>query len=538
MAISGAKLIVELLESEGVKVIFGYPGAANAPIYDALSHSKIKHILTRSEQGAAHAASGYARTSSKVGVCMATSGPGATNLITGIATAYMDSIPIVAITVQVSRDLIGKDAFQEADITGATAPFCKHNYLVKNICDLPRIIKEAFYISITGRPGPVLIDIPIDIQFEKMDKIEKVKLNIKGYNPKYIADTDLLQDAITLIEKAEKPVIISGGGVITSGASELLCEFSKVHSIPAVTTLMGVGAFTYNNPNYFGMLGTHGSFSANHLVNMSDLWLVIGARLSDRAIANASKKNVKVIHIDIDPAEIGKSVETHLEIVGDAKTVLGQINDLTGGKNLNKADFFESVSSIKKEKKFTFLKDYINPKYAMSLLSKKAPGSSFIATEVGQNQIWTANNFEFSRAGQFLTSGGLGTMGYGLPCAIGAKASHPDKEVFVIAGDGSFQMNLQELGTICQWKIDVKIIIFNNNRLGMVRELQKQKYNSNYFSVNLDGSPDFIKLAKAYGIEGEKISQNEDLDKALDRLIDYKGTYILDLFVHPEESSI
>ncbi|WHH57206.1 biosynthetic-type acetolactate synthase large subunit [Petroclostridium sp. X23] len=543
MKMTGAEAVIKALEEEKVTVIFGYPGAANAPIYEALSKSHIKHILTRHEQGAAHAASGYARVTKKVGVCMATSGPGATNLITGIATAYMDSIPIVAITGQVSSEMIGRDVFQEVDITGATAPFCKHSYLVKNEKDLPRILSEAFHIAATGRPGPVLIDVPIDVQIRELDFKYPKNPDIRGYKPTYKGNGLQLKKIAEAIEKSEHPVICAGGGIIHSGASEELITIVEELGIPVVTTLMGIGAIPSSHPLNLGMLGSHGVYAANQAVSNSDLLIVMGARAGDRAIGKTDKfaRHAQVIHIDIDPAEIGKNLGTKIPIVGDVKLILQHLMKyLHSGY---KQEWVNTVTQWKDSRMQKTVKeyedsDYVNPKYVLKELSELTEGNAVVATEVGQNQIWAANHYKTVYPGTFLTSGGLGTMGYGLPAAIGAKVGTPDKTVFVIAGDGSFQMSMQELGTMKQWDIDVKIILFNNQRLGMVRELQKMHYKSNYFSVTLDKNPDFIKIAAAYDIPGEKVLLNSKVKAALENALKYEGAYILEFQVDPEESTL
>lgn len=544
LKMTGAEALIKALENEGVTTIFGYPGAANAPIYDVLSRSSIRHILTRHEQGAAHAASGYARVTRKTGVCMATSGPGATNLITGIATAYMDSIPIIAITGQVSSEMIGRDVFQEVDITGATAPFCKHNYLVKNVEDLTRVVSEAFHIASTGRPGPVLIDIPIDIQLDEVEYQPFKVPEIRGYKPTYKGHALQLKKIAEAIKEASSPVICAGGGVITSGATSELIELIELVGIPVTTTLMGIGAIPADHPLYLGMLGSHGVHAANQAVTKADLLIVMGARAADRAIGKTDKfaRQAKIVHIDIDPAEIGKNLGTHIPIVGDVKTILQQLTKYiqTGYKE----QWVATVSQWKNARLANDSKDslednrYVNPKYVLKVLSEITRGEAIVATEVGQNQIWAANHYCTIHPGNFLTSGGLGTMGYGLPAAVGAKVGRPDKTVIAISGDGSFQMSMQELGTMRQWGIEIKIILFNNNRLGMVRELQKLKYKSNYFSVTLEGSPDFIKLASAYEIPGEKITQNSKVREALERALNYKGSYLLEFQVDPEENTL
>ncbi len=546
MKMSGAKALIEALEREGVTTVFGYPGAANGPIYDELSKAKIiKHILTRHEQAAAHAASGFARATGKVGVCMATSGPGATNLITGIATAYMDSIPIVAITGQVPTDLIGRDVFQEVDITGATEPFCKHSYLVKDEKDIVRIVREAFYIAGTGRPGPVLIDIPIDLQINEVDFAYPEKVEIRGYNPTHEGHELQLEKVVNAINEAEKPLICAGGGVIRANASEELVELIDKTKIPVITTLMGIGAIPGNHPMNLGLMGSHGVFSANEAVSESDLLIIMGARAGDRATGNTDKfaKGARIIHIDIDPAEIGKNLGTDIPVVGNIKNILKQLTKHL--KNEEKKEWIEAVKEWKQtviDKEALFSENnnigYVNPKYTLKMLTKITEGKAIVTTEVGQNQIWTANNYKPAFAGAFLTSGGLGTMGYGLPAAIGAKIGAPDKTVFVVAGDGSFQMNLPELATINQWDVEVKIILFNNSRLGMVRELQKNKFDSNYFATILDGNPDFIKLAAAYDIPAERITDNSEVEDAINRAIKHNGTYLIEFIVDPEENTL
>ncbi len=540
MKLTGAQAMVKALELEGIKTIFGYPGAAICPFYDALLDSDITHVLTRNEQGAAHAANGYARVTGKPGVCVATSGPGATNLITGIATAYSDSIPMVAITGQVSLDLIGRDVFQEVDTTGATAPFCKHNYLVKKVGDLPRVIKEAFHIASTGRPGPVVIDVPVDIQTQVLEFKYPETVDIKGYKPNYKGHPQQIKRISEAISRAENPVICAGGGVITANASEIMTKFAEKCGIPVVTTLMGKGAISGDHGLNLGMLGSHGVFAANYAINKTDLLILIGARVGDRALGTAEKivEKAKIIHIDIDPAEIGKNVSTTIPVVGDAKLILEDLY-----KVIQPGDTFRWVDSIKKIKeekavKFSSYGGSVNPKLLISKLSERLDENAIMATEVGQNQIWAANNFTAKRPGAFITSGGLGTMGFGLPAAIGAKLGNPERTVIVVGGDGSFQMSMPELGTIKQSRIGVKILIVNNSRLGMVREIQKNKYDKRYSQVFMNDNPDFVKLAGAYGFKSEKISDDSQIDEALDRFLTDDGTYLLECIVDPEESTI
>ncbi|HHV29787.1 biosynthetic-type acetolactate synthase large subunit [Acetivibrio mesophilus] len=542
MKLSGAQAIVKALELEGVEVVFGYPGAAICPFYDALMESNINHILTRHEQGAAHAASGYARTTGRVGVCVATSGPGATNLITGIADAYMDSIPLVAITGQVNSELIGRDVFQEADITGATDPFCKHNYLVKNTKDLPRVLKEAFYIASTGRPGPVLIDVPIDVQTREINFEYPESVDIKGYKPNFKGHSLQIKKIAEAIEKAKRPVICAGGGVINSDASQQLFELSQKCGIPVVTTLMGIGAVPYDYELNLGMVGTYGVYTANYAVNNADLLIIIGARVADRAISNPQQiaKKKKIVHIDIDPAEIGKNIEVAIPVVGDVKQVLEEVVNIS-----RKGDTDDWVKTIQREKSEHAPKldsrsgtGFVNPKYLLSVLTELLGDDDIVTTEVGQNQIWAANYLGVRKPRTFISSGGLGTMGYGFPAAVGAKIGSPDCKVVCVEGDGSFQMNMQELGTIKQNKLGIKVILFNNSRLGMVRELQKSKYCGRYFQVFLEDNPDFIKLFDAYGFKGRRIDDNSQVEDALKEMLSDEGAYLLECRIDPEESTL
>jgi len=561
---TGAEAIIKALEAENVDTVFGYPGAAISPFYDALLDSGIKHILTRNEQGAAHAANGYARVTGKAGVCVATSGPGATNLITGIANSYMDSVPIIAITGQVRSDMIGTDAFQEADITGATAPFSKHNYLVKKAEELPRIIKEAFHIATTGRPGPVVIDIPVDVQNAVIDFRYPEHIDIKGYKPTIKGHPGQIRKAAAAIHAAKRPVICAGGGLITADASGEMLELAERRSIPVVTTLMGIGSIPSDHPLHFGMVGTHGSQTANYVLHHADLVVILGARVGDRAIGAASTlaKKAKIIHIDIDPAEIGKNIDVTVPVVGDLKHVLRDLLELveTGGSTewLETAADVRCKNSRKTEKEAdggpagcstdacgrgaagmqAADSGYVNPKYLLSILSDYLPEEAVVTTEVGQNQIWAANNYRVRKPKTFITSGGLGTMGYGLPSAIGAKVGRPGSTVVVISGDGSFQMSMQELGTMKQYDIDVKIVLFNNRRLGMVRELQLTRHGGRYSQVFLDSNPDFVALAAAYGFRGERISSDVLVPEALRRMTASRGPYILECMVDPMEPTL
>ncbi|MDF2523388.1 MAG: ilvB [Clostridiales bacterium] len=542
MKVTGAEAILMALKNEKVDVLFGYPGAAICPFYNALLDSDIQHVLTRHEQGAVHAASGYSRVTGKVGVCVATSGPGATNLITGIATAYMDSIPIVAITGQVATEMIGKDVFQEADVTGATAPFCKHNYLVKKAGDLPRVIKEAFHIASTGRPGPVIIDIPIDIQNKEFNFEYPQSVDIKGYKPVYKGHPFQIKKIAEAVEKAKSPVICAGGGLINGNAHKELCEFVEKCHIPVTTTLMGIGCIPWDHEFNLGMLGSHGVYAANYALHNADLVIILGARVGDRAIGTASKiaEKAKIVHIDIDPAEIGKNVEVSIPVVGDIKLVLSDLLELVHKGDVD--SWNESLKKIRHEKKKKFDTEdnggFVKPQYLLSALSEMAGAETIVTTEVGQHQIWTANHYRVNKPRTLISSGGMGTMGYGLPAAVGAKIGAPDRKVIAIAGDGSFQMSMQELGTIKQNDLGIKIIIFNNSRLGMVREIQKQKYSSRYSQVFLETNPDFVKLVDAYGFRGEQISSNSEVKAALERMFDYNGTYLIECIVNPEEATL
>jgi len=534
--ITGAEALVKTLELEGVEIVFGYPGAAILRVYDALyNHKKIKHILTRSEQAAAHAASGYARVSGKVGVCIATSGPGATNLVTGIATAYMDSVPVVAITGQVSTSFIGRDVFQEVDITGATAPFTKHNYLVKRAQDIPRIVREAFYIASTGRPGPVLIDLPKDIAEEKIDFSFPEEIALRGYKPKYYGHPLQISRAAQAINKAQRPVICAGGGVNSSWAERELLALAEKAGIPVVTTLMGISSFPCNHPLSLGMVGMHGLAVANRVVTESDLLIAAGARFADRLTGNVKgfAPKAKIIHIDIDPAEIGKNIRADIPIVGNVKQVLKDICE-----EINEAehrDWLDYISSLKNKTKTTD-SEGLTPQKIIKTLSEKTSGKAIITTEVGQHQMWTAQNYRFVEPRSFISSGGLGTMGYGLPAAIGAKIANPNKMVINICGDGSFQMNFAELATAMENHLPIKIIMLNNQCLGMVRQLQEFYCKGRYSQVNFGFIPDFVKLAESYGIKAMRIDKDEDLKKAIGTMISEPGSFLLECMIDSKEN--
>lgn len=539
--INGADIMVKCLEAENVSVVFGYPGAAICPFYDSLYNSDIKHVLVRQEQNAAHAASGYARAKSTVGVCVATSGPGATNLITGIATAYMDSIPIIAITGQVRSDLIGRDVFQEADITGACEPFVKHSYLVNKTEDLPRIFKEAFHIATTGRPGPVLIDIPIDIQQNTIDEfVYPDKVNIVGYKPNTKGHTVQIKRALELISESARPIIVAGGGVLGSGSKLKLVEFAEKTGIPVLSTMMGIGVMPSEHELYMGMLGTYGKAPANRALHEADLVIVCGARLGDRAVAAPDQmgQRAKVIHIDIDPAEIGKNVKTTIPIVGDMKNVITSLVNEIGDYRVPQ-EWSETIREWKAELLAippTF-DGYVEPRHFISKLSSMLRSKAILVADVGQNQIWCANNFRI-REGRFLTTGGMGTMGYSIPAAIGAKFARPTRDVVAVCGDGSFQMSLNELATIVQNDLAVKIIVMKNSRLGMVRELQDNNYGHRHSATILNDAPNIEALAKAYGINCATANSNEEAEKIAQEMVKSDETFILVCNVYPDTPSI
>ena len=537
--ISGAEIMVKCLQEEGVSILFGYPGAVICPFFDKLYETDIKAILVRQEQNAAHAASGYARATSKVGVCVATSGPGALNMITGIATAYMDSIPMVAITGQVKSDVLGRDVFQEADITGACESFVKHSYLVKNTADLPRVFKEAFHIANTGRPGPVLIDVPVDIQQGEIEEfIYPEKVNIIGYKPSVQGHPMQIKRALEGLAQSQKPVICVGGGVLTSGAKPKLREFAKLTNIPVVSTMMGIGAMPSNDELYVGMIGSHGVKAANKTIHEADLIILCGARVGDRAVASPDQvaQNSRVIHIDIDPAEIGKNMKTTIPIVGDLKNVLTQM--LKEVSYTAPKEWLEDIAGWKKEfaKPHVKFEGYVEPQGFLEKLSEKLDKKSILIADVGQNQIWCANSFKVSD-GRFFTSGGMGTMGYSVPAAVGAKFARPSRDVVAVCGDGSFQMSMNELATIAQNHLNVKIIVMRNTVLGMVHELQDFHYNSRYAITELDEMPDFAKIAAAYGIESAFASSNEEAEMYSEKMLKSNKPFLLVCNVHPNTPS-
>jgi acetolactate synthase I/II/III large subunit len=544
---TGAQIFVESLKMEGVENIFCYPGGATLNITDALTdHSDIRQIVVRHEQGAVHASDGFARASGKVGVSLVTSGPGATNTVTGIATAYMDSIPLVIFTCQVNTMLIGNDAFQEADIVGITRPCTKHSYLVKDIKDLARIIKEAFYIARSGRPGPVLVDIPKDVSAMLYEFKYPDKVHIRSYQPTYVGHIGQIKRAMKQIAVSKKPVFYTGGGIITSGASAELLRLAENLSIPVVNTLMGLGGFPGNHKLFLGMLGMHGTYAANMAITCADLIVAIGARFDDRATGKVDEfaPHAKIVHVDIDPTSISKNIKVDIPIVGDSKNVIKKMIELVDEE---KDEFKAYRTSImhwiheteqwKKDFPLTYIRNgTVKPQYVIEKVFELTKGKAIITTEVGQNQMWTAQFFKFLKPRTFLTSGGLGTMGFGFPAAIGAQVAFPKSLVVDIAGDGSIQMNIQELGTAVQFNLPVKVVILNNGYLGMVRQWQELFYQKRYTWTCLECAPDFVKLADAYGAAGYRIESEDEVEAVLREAFHNGRPTLIDVKVNPEES--
>ncbi len=535
---TGAQILCESLVREGVEIIFGIVGGAILPVYDALpQYPQLRHILVRHEQAAAHAADGYARATHKVGVCMATSGPGATNLVTGIADAYMDSVPMVAITAQVARPLIGKDAFQEIDITGITLPITKHNYIVADVSELARIVKEAFYIARTGRPGPVLIDIPMDVQSQTAEFVYPDEVKLPGYKFAPTADAGQLKNAAMLISQAERPIIIAGRGVIISQAYDELKQLAENSQIPVVNTLMGIGSFPGNHALNFGLLGMHGTAYANMAVQNADLIIAVGMRFSNRVTGNTSKfaPGTRIIHIDIDPAEIGKNIAVDMPIVGDVKEVLNTINRQI--KPRENPQWLSLLNQFKNDHPSLEIRENgkLLPQYVISQIYQATRGEGIVVTGVGQHQMWAAQHFLYAKPNRFISSGGLGTMGFELPAAIGARVGCPQEVVWCIAGDGSFQMTIEELATMAQDDIAVKIALINNGYLGMVRQWQELFFGRRYVATKL-WNPDFMKLAEAYGIPGLRVSCRGDVAPAIRQAMQNPGSFLIEFLVEQEEN--
>jgi len=544
---TGAKMIVEALKREGVEVIFGYPGGAVIDIYDELYKTKdLHHVLVRHEQGAAHAADGYARSTGKVGVALVTSGPGATNTVTGIATAYMDSIPVVILTGQVPTKLIGNDAFQEVDTTGITRPITKHNFLVKRVEDLPRILKAAFHIARTGRPGPVLVDLPKDVQQAKGEFNYPEEIHLRSYNPTYEPHIKQIERAYQLLEKAERPVFLIGGGVIASSAADEVRELAEKLNLPVTMTLMGLGGFPGDHEQSLGMLGMHGTYYANMAVANCDVLLAVGARFDDRVTGrvDAFAPSAKIIHIDIDPTSIQKNVKVDVPIVGDCKISLQRLLQVVKEAGKPKKyfkerfkDWWEQIDIWRRRYPLSYREDpnVIKPQFVIEKLYELTKGEAIICTEVGQNQMWTAQFYKFKYPRTLITSGGLGTMGFGFPAAIGAQMGNPGKLVIDIAGDGSIQMNIQELATAMDQRLPIKIIILNNGYLGMVRQWQELFYEKRYSAVKFATIPDFVKIAEAYGAVGLRITKPQEVEPTLKKILSLDKLVILDVIIAPEE---
>ncbi|MBI5589317.1 MAG: biosynthetic-type acetolactate synthase large subunit [Deltaproteobacteria bacterium] len=541
--LTGAQILMTILQEEGVDTLFGFPGGAVIDIYDELARTPIRHILVRHEQGAVHAADGYARASGKVGVCLVTSGPGATNTVTGIASAYMDSIPLVIITGQVPTHLIGNDAFQEVDIVGITRPCTKHNYLVKRIEDLGKILKEAFYIARSGRPGPVLVDIPKDVAKNRVAYTPIEPIRLKSYNPTYRPNMWQLEKVISLIREARRPMIFAGGGVILSKGSQELTAFARKTRMPVTTSLMGLGAFPGTDPLCLGMIGMHGTYRANMATGACDLLIAVGVRFDDRVTGrtDAFAAQAKIVHIDIDPTSIRKNVQVSIPLVGDCRITLSELNrlieaidfgDLTEQRRcwLDQIDQWKQAGALDYDQTTV-----IKPQYVVETLYRLTKGQAIITTEVGQNQMWAAQYYHFDHPDHFITSGGLGVMGFGLPAAIGAQVAKPGKLVVDIAGDGSIQMNIQEMATAIQYGLPVKVVILNNRYLGMVRQWQELFYDKRYACTNMEHAPDFVKLAEAYGALGLRATTPDQVESVLTQGLSSPQAAIMDFWVDREE---
>jgi len=541
--LTGAEILLESLKEEGVDTIFGYPGGAVVDIYDRLVKTDIRHILVRHEQGAVHAADGYARASGRVGVCLVTSGPGATNTVTGIATAYMDSIPVVVLTGQVPRGLIGNDAFQEVDIVGITRPCTKHNYLVSDIDDLNRIIREAFYLAKSGRPGPVLIDLPKDVMSMKAPYRPGKKIKLRTYQPTYRPNLRQLDKVVRLVKEAKRPLILAGGGVVLSKGSEELTRLARKIVAPVTTTLMGLGVFPPHDQLWLGMVGMHGTYRANMATSCCDLLIAVGVRFDDRVTGKIETfaTQAKIVHIDIDPSSIQKNVPVSIPVVGDCRLTLQILNDLLEKEKLNgipevRAPWLDQIEEWKSTRPLAYKQgQVIKPQYVIETLSRLTRGEAIITTEVGQNQMWAAQYYHVDRPNSFITSGGLGCMGFGLPAAIGAQVAMPDKLVVDIAGDGSIQMNIQEMATAIQYRLPIKVVILNNRYLGMVRQFQELFFGGRYACTAMECAPDFVKLAEAYGAAGLRATKPEEVELVLKEGLSLEKPVLMDFVVEKEE---
>ena len=535
----GGEAIIKSLTDQGVEIVFGYPGGVLLPLYDVIYDSDLKHILVRHEQCAAHAADGFARASGKVGVCIGTSGPGATNLITGIATAYMDSSPILAIAGQVSSNLIGNDAFQEVDTIGITMPITKHNYQPMKADEIPGMIKSAFYIAGTGRPGPVVLDLPKDVQEEEFEFESAKDIELPGYKPTMKGHPRQVKRAAKLIQESKKPVILAGGGIILSGATDELLQFANAVNAPVSTSLMGKGSFPEDNPLSLGMLGMHGRKVSNLIVDECDCLIAIGCRFSDRTTGLLTEfaKDAKIVHIDVDPAEIGKNVEIDVPIVGDAKTILRDLIKIIDSTPEGKQEWLKYVDDFKKSciPRLTFNEVPLKPQQVIKELSEAVTDDTIVTTDVGQNQMWMAHYFDVKNPRKFISSGGLGTMGFGFPAAIGAKIAMPNNDVVAVCGDGGFLMVCQDLATIKEYDIPVVIVVLDNRHLGMVAQWQKLFYDERMSHTHLGESPDFVKLAESFGVKAERIEKPGEMKEAVERAIKSGEPYLLDVVIDPDE---
>ncbi|MBP8646700.1 MAG: biosynthetic-type acetolactate synthase large subunit [Syntrophobacteraceae bacterium] len=538
MEITAAEALVRCLEIENVEVVFGYPGGAILPVYDSLRHSsRIRHILTRHEQGAVHAADGYARVTGKVGVCMATSGPGATNLVTGIANAYMDSIPLVILTGQVPTSQIGTDSFQEVDITGITIPITKHNYLVKDPQKIPAVVKNAFHIAATGRPGPVLVDLPKDVMQTKIQFKYPSSVHLRGYKPTYKGFAGKIREIAQLIKKSQRPVIYAGGGIMSAHAEEELLQLAETISAPVTNTFMGLSSFPGDHPLFLGMLGLHGTRYANLAVTECDLLIALGARFDDRVVMKIASFAPKaaVVHIDIDPAEIGKIVPVHVPLVGDVKSILQDL--LPQLEKIDRSAWLARIRELKEQYPLTYGREGgLKPQFVIEHLSRLTEGKAVIVTDVGQHQMWVAQYYRFTPPGILVSSGGLGTMGFGLPAAVGSRIGRPDQPLILVTGDGSIQMTIQELATLREQDLAFKILILNNYSLGMVRQLQEFYCDRRYMATNFTFHPDFEYLAKAYGMEGHTLRSEQEVLERLGGILAAPGPAIINCLVDAAEN--